>query len=242
MQGRKAVKQSIKVPEIIIKRLNTKVASVQDIAAYLGIKTQSGYSALIRMFKAGGAKLKRGRKRISPLKGASQSAYREHLDELYGRGFTEAFLQDIGRYSLRAIGERYDCSHQWAQQICKALRNGQGKPRVVKLKRPDITKQRLSRAIRKSKSVSEVARRLKTTHNIVCDRARRFGLVLPNWFRYLQQRLEKRRRNVALMVAQGFSVRGIALKMKVSKTLIIRDKQILRRLHHLPQKFQRPAA
>lgn len=237
------MERTIRVPKVIIDRVNTKLVSVQDIAAYLGLKTFSGYTALIRIFKASGAKLRRGRKRVSPLEGGSQSAYRQHLDEFHGSGFTEAFLQDITRFNLRAIAKKYGHCHQWAHQICNALRNGQGKPRVVRLlTRPDITKQRLSRATSKSKSVTEAARRLKTTTNIVQDRAKRFGVALPNWFDHLKQRTKRRCRRVALLVAKGFSVSQIALKIEVSKATVIRYKQILRRSHRLPQKFQRPAA
>lgn len=210
------MRDNLRVPKIIVQRINKGTLKVIELARCLGITTNAGYMKLLLLCKASGARPKTGRKSLLPGRGRTSEEYRENLDRRYLQGFSEQFLRDADFLNLEELAQKYGrltrrrpWTKQWAHTLHKRMSGFRRKPRVFRA------------GPRPSSKAS-----------------------IPNGRLAIQRRIRFRREQVARLWGMGYDRERAASILRVSPTTISRDRQYVRRHPHLYHwsSDERPAA
>src|SRR3989344_669208 len=88
-------------------------------------------------------------------------------------------IRDSKRLSLSQMSAKHGMSRWWASQLYRN-HTGERKPKVERLRKPWVTKDKVRKLARRLKSKIQIARRLDVTPETLNRYASRYNIALPN--------------------------------------------------------------
>lgn len=153
------------------------------------------------------------------MKKGNLADYQCHFDAKYGEGAHKRFLKLAKRMSLKDIGKEFSFSKQWASEVHKALTGGKRKPYVAglrRLRRSDVTPDKILEVAKKAKSVEGIARALKTSSTTIVNRAKKASIKLPDGRGGGRTRADVTAEQIKGLVERGYRAGNVAKELKTS--------------------------